>query len=118
MVPASTERFSPGAFDSNAATEPEEHNITRTELLIVRTKVESESLVHLMVTGRMTANGIGDLRRAVEDGRQRRKIVILDMSEVTLLDRVSAEFLNGLSSQHVRFENCPEYLRPWIAGLK
>ncbi len=64
----------------------------------------------------MTANGIGELRREVDDARRRRKPVHLDMSEVTLLDRVSAEYLNSVAGQFVVFENCPAYLYPWIQG--
>lgn len=64
----------------------------------------------------MTANGIGELRREVDDARRRRKPVHLDMAEVTLLDRVSAEYLNSVARPFVVFENCPAYLHPWIQG--
>ncbi|MEO8100691.1 MAG: hypothetical protein ABI811_23535 [Acidobacteriota bacterium] len=105
-------------MQSNSEDTSEPNSLRQSELLVVISKVEEDDSVRLGLAGRMTANGIGDLRRAVEDGRRRRKLLVLDLTEVTLLDRVSAEFLTSLSSHHVRFENCPLYLLPWITGAK
>jgi hypothetical protein len=86
------------------------------DLLTVR-KIQTSEGIRLALRGKMTANGIGELRREVDAARRARQIVWLDLGEVTLLDRVSAEFLNS-AGPLVRFENCPEYLRPWIAGAR
>jgi hypothetical protein len=36
------------------------------------------------------------------------------MGEVTLLDRVSAQYLNSIICPQVRFDNTPDYLKPWL----
>jgi hypothetical protein len=77
-------------------------------------KSETSGAIYLTLAGRMTGNGIGELRRELEEARRRRRPVQLDLSEVTLLDRVSADFLNSVACPMVRLENCPEYLRRWI----
>jgi hypothetical protein len=86
----------------------------RVEHLAITRKLEARDGLHLTLQGKMTANGIGELRREVEEARRRRKPVFLDMTEVTLLDRFSAEYLNSIVSHHVHFENCPMYIRPWL----
>lgn len=88
------------------------------ELLVILSKTESDAEIRLELCGRMTANGIGELRREVDDARRRRKPVRLDLTEVTLLDRVSAEYLTSVAGPLVVFENCPVYLHPWIRGGK
>ncbi|MEI9813212.1 MAG: STAS domain-containing protein [Acidobacteriota bacterium] len=88
----------------------------QSEPLVVNRVDTSESL-QLAVAGRMSANGIGELRRLIEDARRRRKPVCVDLAEVTLVDRVSVEYLCEVVKYHVRLENPPSYLRNWI-GLK
>jgi len=73
--------------------------------------------LRLAVAGRMHANGIGEFRRLIEDARRRRKPVLVDLGEVTLLDRISAEYLSSVVGASVRLENAPQYLRNWI-GLR
>lgn len=73
--------------------------------------------LHLAVAGKLSANGIGELRRLIEDARRRRRPVLVDLGEVTLVDRVSAEYLASVIGAYVRLENAPQYLRTWI-GLR
>jgi hypothetical protein len=96
----------------NAAT----NEIKRLEGLSIVSRVETEGVLRLQLSGKMTANGIGELRRHIEDARRHHRPVQLDLGEVTLLDRVSAEFLHAVSCPMVRFENCPPYLQRWIAA--
>ena len=41
---------------------------------------------------------------------------ILDLKDVTLVDRVAVQFLARLEDRGVRFVNCPGYVRSWIAA--
>src|SRR3954468_13044316 len=90
------------------------NEIKRLEVLSIVGRRETDGVLRLSLAGKMTANGIGELRRELEEAKRHRKPVQLDLSEVTLLDRVSAEFLNSVSCPMVRFLNCPEYLQRWI----
>ncbi|MEO5925845.1 MAG: STAS domain-containing protein [Bryobacteraceae bacterium] len=90
------------------------NEIKKLEVLTIVDRSETEGLLRLSLAGKMTANGIGELRRELDEARRRRKPVQVDLGEVTLMDRVSVEFLNSVSSPMVRFLNCPEYLYRWI----
>jgi len=85
-------------------------------MLRITGKTEDPEAVTLALVGRMSANALGELKRTIEEVRNRRKQVVLDLSEVTLLDRYSAEFLTAQTNDRVRLVNCPEYLERWIPG--
>jgi hypothetical protein len=91
------------------------NEIKKLEILTIVSRSESDGILRLSLAGKMTANGIGELRRELDDAKRHRKPVQLDLSEVTLLDRVSAEFLNSVACPMVRFNNCPPYLQRWIS---
>jgi hypothetical protein len=62
----------------------------------------------------MTANALGELRRAIDRVRRRRNRVLLDLSEVTLVDRPSLAFLAEQTRDETELINCPAYLESWI----
>jgi anti-anti-sigma regulatory factor len=45
------------------------------------------------------------------DGR-----IILDLKDVSLVDRPAVRFLAGAEAAGIRIVNCPEYVRSWIAA--
>ena len=57
-------------------------------------------------------------RRAPDDEsirRQRARRVALDLSEITLADRASIEFLSQQRKEEIELVNCPAYLETWLA---
>jgi hypothetical protein len=42
--------------------------------------------------------------------------ILLDMSEVTLVERAAVRFLANAERSGIRIVNCPEYVRSWIAA--
>jgi len=42
--------------------------------------------------------------------------LILDLQNITLVDRAAVEFLVGAEATGIRLVNCPEYVRTWIAA--
>ena len=42
--------------------------------------------------------------------------ILLDLRDVTLVDRVAVRFLAGAESETIQLVNCPEYVRTWIAA--
>jgi len=88
------------------------------ESFSIVSRTETTNGIRLTLAGRMTANGIDELRREIDEAQRRRKPVHVDLSEVTLLDRVSADYLNSVSGPLIRFENCPAYLQRWITNAK
>jgi hypothetical protein len=78
-------------------------------------RFEAPEAVRLALAGKMSANALRELRREIEDAIRRRKPIVLDLSEVTLVDRPSIDFLTSQPDGFVRFENCPPYLQRWIS---
>jgi len=42
--------------------------------------------------------------------------LILDLQNITLVDRAAVQFLAGAEATGIRLVNCPEYVRTWIAA--
>jgi ABC-type transporter Mla MlaB component len=82
--------------------------------LTIAGNTEASEAVTLVLAGKMSANSLGELRRQIGEARNRRKQVVLDLGEVTLVDRHSAEFLAAQTADVVRLVNCPEYIERWI----
>lgn len=63
--------------------------------------------------GRMDAEDIGTLQSQFEtegDGRQ----IVLDLTDLTLLDRYAVRFLEQCETENIRLANCRAYIREWI----
>jgi ABC-type transporter Mla MlaB component len=71
-----------------------------------------KSCLTLSLAGKLHGGRIGELRREIEEARRTNREVVIDLSEVTLVDRPCVRFLGEL--EHVTVINCPEYIRPWI----
>jgi hypothetical protein len=70
-----------------------------------------EDLVVLRVSGRIRAEHVDMLREllGLEEVR-----VVVDLREVTLVDRGAVSFLALSEAQGVELKNCAAYLREWI----
>ena len=73
--------------------------------------------VRLALTGKVSGNNLGDLRRQIEKARRLRREVVIDLSEVTLVDHQALEFLVALSREFVQLINCPVYIEPWLTRV-
>jgi anti-anti-sigma regulatory factor len=68
----------------------------------------------LLLAGKCNGTSLGELRRAIDRARRAHKRVVIDLGEVTLLDRPSLQFLAAQTREDVTITNCPEYIQPWI----
>ena len=57
------------------------------------------------------ATRLQELLPALTGGR-----VVLDLKDVTLVDRAAVEFLARIEMAGTELVNCPEYVRSWIAA--
>jgi hypothetical protein len=78
----------------------------------IEKKLDRPGCVTLSLLGKLHGGRIGELRREIEGARRTNRHVIIDLSEVTLVDRPCVRFLTELEDASV--VNCPEYIRPWI----
>ena len=70
--------------------------------------------VRLMLSGRIEAEHLPELRRLIE-GEDRQRVLTLDLREVKLADRDAVSFLAQYEAAGATLENCPAYVREWIA---
>jgi hypothetical protein len=66
------------------------------------------------LSGRIAAENIPELKTLFESEAQGRP-VILDLENVTLVDRDAVKFLASCEADSIRLKNCPAYIREWIA---
>jgi anti-anti-sigma regulatory factor len=83
-------------------------------MLKIDIKLDVDGDTTLALAGKCNGTALGELRRAIERVRRAHKQVVIDLSEVTLLDRPSLQFLAAQTREDVKLTNCPEYIQPWI----
>ena len=66
------------------------------------------------LSGRMAAENVAELKTLFGAEAQGRP-VILDLENITLVDRDVVKFLDRCEADNIRLKNCPAYIREWIA---
>jgi len=66
------------------------------------------------LSGRLNALGLVELQRLCDDHKEG-KHLILDLTDVRLVDRSAIKFLAFCESGGIQLENCPAYIRDWIS---
>ena len=77
-------------------------------------RIEKESDGHSMrlrLSGRIQSAHIGDIRAQMDDDSVR---ILLDLSEVTLVDVEVVRFLSDCEDEGIVLVHCPLYVREWI----
>ena len=70
--------------------------------------------VVLALSGRVDSEDLADLKTLLDSETNGRHIV-LDLANLTLVDRESVRFLERREAQDIEIRNCPGYIREWIA---
>ncbi len=70
--------------------------------------------VVLALSGDIDREHVARLHQFLTSDTGRR--LILDLQNVTLVDRAAIQFLAGAEATGIRLVNCPEYVRTWIAA--
>jgi hypothetical protein len=82
------------------------------QMLKIRRAANGE--VVFTVSGCMDAENILELRSLLQSEAKGRRIT-LDLRDLTLVDQAAVSFLECCEADGVRLENCPAYIREWIA---
>ena len=69
----------------------------------------------LALAGSGGADAVPEIDRLIKDVRQARSQVVLDMGEVTLMDRAAVRFFARQQKRGVALVNCPGYIAHWIS---
>ena len=80
------------------------------------TRMANKATTTLIVSGRIDAGELPDLRRSVE--AEPASDVILDLNELSLVDVEVVRFLRRCEMQGIRLAHCPAYIREWMAREK
>ena len=75
-------------------------------------KVAEGSATVLRLVGRINAQHLNELNQLIPDAN--RKLVKLDLSEVTLVDLNVVRFLGDQERRGVELVKCSPYIREWI----
>ena len=76
---------------------------------------QSDSLT-LAIAGHVSHEALPEIALLIDHGRRDHEKVILDLSEVTLMDLAAAQFFAEQFRGGVRLVNCPVYIRRWIVS--
>jgi len=81
-------------------------------MLRIQRSVNGEVTVIALI-GRMDAENVPELKTLFRSEAEGRRIV-LDLKDLTLVDRDAVRFLERCEAESIRFTNCPAYIREWI----
>ena len=78
-------------------------------------KVERSANGQVVFTliGRMTQEDTAELERMFRSELNVRNL-ILDLKDLTLVDRDAVRFLERCETENIKLKNCPAYIREWI----
>jgi anti-anti-sigma regulatory factor len=74
----------------------------------------SNGQVIFTLTGRLNAEQVAELKALLKSEAAGRQIV-LDLKDLTLVDRDAVRFLKSCEADSIELKNCPAYIREWIA---
>jgi anti-anti-sigma regulatory factor len=66
------------------------------------------------LSGRMDADNLTELEGLIES-ETRGRFIVLELNDLTLVDRDAVRFLERCEAHSIKLENCPAYIREWIA---
>ena len=81
---------------------------------MLRIQKEANGQVVLKISGRLDGENLSELKVLIESEEANRHIV-LDLRELTLVDRETVRFLEHCDSNGIELQNCPAYICEWIA---
>jgi anti-anti-sigma regulatory factor len=79
-------------------------------MLRIETELDGSRII-LRLIGRVRCDCIGELRQRIQNQASR---VVLDLSEVDLVDLQSVHFLRDCEDQNIQLRNCAPYILEWI----
>jgi hypothetical protein len=85
-------------------------------MLKILKSTKNASVIFTLI-GRVEGEDLEELKRVIGLEARDDKLV-LDLKDVTLIDQLAIRFLTRCEAEDVTLENCPAYIRDWIAAEK
>ena len=76
--------------------------------------VERDQIVLLHVSGHLQKVHVSMIEELIAKETNR---VVLDLAEVTLVDREAVRFLAACNVRGIGFRNCPGFIREWMSKV-
>jgi anti-anti-sigma regulatory factor len=80
---------------------------------MLKIQKSSNGEVTFTVSGRINAEHLDELKTLLKSEAAARQIV-LDLRDLTLVDRDAVSFLKSCEAESIELKNCPAYIREWI----
>jgi anti-anti-sigma regulatory factor len=80
---------------------------------MLRIQRSANGEVVFKLSGRMETENVSELKTLVKTETNGRRI-ILDLKDLTLVDRDAVIFLGRCEATDMELKNCPAYIREWI----
>lgn len=74
----------------------------------------AEQTVKLLLNGKFSEDALPDLDHSISQALGASERILIDLSEVTLVDRKAVQYFSDRACEDVKLVNCPIYLRSWI----
>ena len=81
------------------------------------TSSPSDQAITILLNGKLSEDSLVALDESITAARNGYREITMDLSEVTLVDRKTVQYLANQSSQDIKIVNCPVYLRRWITQV-
>jgi len=81
-------------------------------MLIIQ-RSSSGDTVLFSLSGRIEPEDFAELQRILSL-EPKGQAIVLNLKDLTLIDRESVKFLARCQAENIRLENCPAYVREWI----
>lgn len=83
-------------------------------MLKITKDAENAGILRINLCGGFTAEYVSEVEKAMPQNGSKPKILVLDLAQVTFVDRAAMEFLRAVKSRKVRIEHPPSYVTRWI----
>jgi anti-anti-sigma regulatory factor len=84
-------------------------------MCILTPQTSTSGTTILALAGTVQSDSLPAIDNFIRSGREASHQVVLDLSDVTLLDRAAAQFFARHRREGVELVNCPSYIEPWIS---
>jgi anti-anti-sigma regulatory factor len=87
--------------------------VLRTKGRMLKIQRSSNGQVIFILAGRMKVEHVAEMKELFKSEVSARQIV-LDLKDLTLVDREAVRFLENCEADRIKLKNCPPYIREWI----
>jgi anti-anti-sigma regulatory factor len=80
---------------------------------MLKIKRAANGEVVFTLSGRMDAENVAETQ-ALFGSEPKGRCIVLDLKDLTLVDRDAVRFLESCETDSIKIKNCPAYIREWI----